>query len=211
MLSTTVMSAVSLSHVCKYVHSDHHYTSNERFWVLITSLFVAFGCSAIGTNLAEGLFCSKHEPVSPTECGLFLYLLFPAISCFVQLLYDNLAEFVVTCGCVQKWTDCFKSCFEFMGKAAFCILALIALIFASTGVILLAGSDSVIEKGDESDKDKNTIVMNVVEAISVFIITKLLTFMFFTSLVVWVFYHRARAGQVRRNSCNATLAMVLSP
>ena len=159
---------------------------------MVASLFVAFGLTATLSEAGRAWCYNDNLPEDSPTCAAIKFLLFPAISCVCQMLYDSFAQFVVTCGCVQKWTLCCKNCVEAMGKAFFYLLLFIAIVIAAGGITVLQETDTSHDDREETDTDNRVLV-----AIVIFTVTKLLTFTFFTSLVVWATYHHARKRQVR--------------
>ena len=166
------------------LNSEHHYSSNERFMVLVCSLCLAFGLSAIFTNEANQS-CERE----PESCEVNTVFFFPLIVTIVQTFLDSFAKFFNSCGCVQSGVPkCIKDMFECIGKAFFCFLALIALGICVIGIIMVEQKNKKIE-GDSWGK-----------VFAVFIATKLISAMVTTSIVLLVKFHYFRSQQVRMTS-----------
>lgn len=157
---------------CFTVHPAHHFTASERCGVLLTSLFVAFGLSAIldGSNLQGD---GKPNSIA-SSIGL-------AMTSFVlQYAYDYFAEFSVKCSCVQRRQKCIKNTFECIGKFAFWYLAFIAVTFFIGGIFILMEGDG-----------------SALVAIATFGATRLGNFIFFSSASHMVFFWYGRRSQMK--------------
>jgi len=107
-------------------------------------------------------------------------IVFSIISSLIQLFYDTIATFLVTCGCVQTCPIWIKNCAEALGKMAFWGLALVGVVFLIIGLTFITASG-----GD------------VAVALITFIITKLLNFCMVTSLILLVTFDMARRAQMK--------------
>jgi hypothetical protein len=214
---------------CFAVHREHYFTTSERFYVLLVSIFWAFFLSALfalagrvntceqvlleeygtceahsvtegGSNLTTQVWsckyangsismtdsteyknkfdeCFKDKTIKPT---MDFVIVFSIISSLIQIFYDTLATFLVTCGCVQTCPSCIKNCAEALGKMAFYILAVVGVVFLIVGLVLISDT-----RGD------------VAVAICSFLITKLLNFVLVTTLILLVTFDMARRAQMK--------------
>ena len=157
---------------CITVHPAHHFTANERSGVLVTSLFVAFGLSAI-LDAARSAGGGKQDSIANSIAV--------AIASFLlQYAYDYFAEVSVKCSCVQRSKTCIKNTFECIGKFAFCYLSFIAVAFFVSGIAIL------IEVGG-----------NAVVALATFGATRLFNFIFSSSVSHMVFFWYGRRSQMK--------------
>jgi hypothetical protein len=170
-----------------FVHPEHYFTGPERFSVLVVSICVAFGLSAIGAQTTKSMACSQPENSHVENClhsdvkaSTTNTMLFSLISCALQLCYDQTAKNLVTCECVQTCPSCTKNCVEGLGKCAFWALAGAALIFLAVGgsMIALIGGDFIT-------------------VLCMFVVTKLCNLMLITTIVVLVKYNLSRKAQMK--------------
>ena len=179
-------------------HPEHYFSRNERFWVALASIFVAFGLSGLTAQIAqaEQVTCAYATnttemdqsqitlnatqtiecPVAGHESDITTLINLSILSCVIQVLYDQFSALMVTCGCLQ--TGCpegLKICCEVLGKCGFCFLFLLAMVFLTLGA-LFAGQD-------------------VAATFMMFIISKLFTFFVSGSATLLVMFYIGRSGQ----------------
>ena len=163
------------SHVvvsCFTVHPEHYFDARERCGVLVTSLFVAFGLSALLESLGDGGGGGNNSIVSTVSLG--------ACSMALQYAYDYFAKESVSCSCVQRSQHCVKSAFECIGKFAFLYLAGISLLLFVLGLVTLTSDGGSVEV-----------------ALLTFGITRMANFIFFSSLSHLVIFWYDRKNQMK--------------
>jgi hypothetical protein len=193
---------------CFAAHRAHYFTGSERYYVMLVSIFWAFFLSALFAWTGKSQSCQKlikeqykeqygnRAPINATQVygkmaedclrdpsvltPMESAILFSIISSLVQLFYDSLAKFLVTCGCVQNCNNCIKNCAEGLGKMTFWCLALVAIavLIAGWGFIIIMGGNFALTFGT-------------------FIITKLFNFCLVTSLILFVTFAMARRAQMK--------------
>ena len=136
---------------CFAAHPAHYFTTNERFWVFVVSSFWAFGVSGLFELLVDRN-CKGHlenAPIddffaNPKNCDLHRYLITYVVNAGVQFFYDLIAQFVLTCGCVQQWSDGWrwrKKSIEFLGNICFWLpLLFLAFVSFILGFFFIFGS-----------------------------------------------------------------------
>jgi hypothetical protein len=157
---------------CFTVHPAHHFDAKERCGVLFTSLLVAFGLSALLESFGDGDGENDNSIAST--------VLLAAYSVALQYAYDYFAEASVSCSCVQRSKTCVKNACECIGKFAFLYLAAIALTIFVYGIIAL-----------NSDGGR------VAVALITFGVTRMVNFIFFSSLSHFVFFWYYRKSQMK--------------
>ena len=178
-------------------HPAHFFTKTDRFWVCVASLFVAFGVSGwlvagISESWAESrrdectrgagpwagapCFNASGAPLPRTDDVVIL----SALSCCLQVFYDYFSALFVTCGCVQNGCPAVvRACFEGLGKFAFFVLFVIALLLFVVG--LISGGSNPHEWA---------------VSFTSFVSTKIVVFSAAGSLTLLVMFFIGRAGQV---------------
>ena len=148
---------------CFLVHPDRHFTATKRFWLLIVSLFMAWGLSAIlapttvrtlmfGCDIDEIIETASQDIDEAPDVGIRradqadecyedipieVQVILAAASCLLQLGYDSFAEVVIKCACFQKGCgECIRICCEGIGGIIFSILAFVGTIFLLAGVLI---------------------------------------------------------------------------
>ncbi len=154
---------------CFTVHPSHHFTAGERCGVLVSSLLVAFGLSALLESQAQ-------DSMSST-------IVFAAYSFALQYAYDYFAESSVSCSCVQRSENRIKDCFECIGKFAFIYLAFLAISIFAAGLAMVSRE----EEGSSS----------AVIALISFGVTRAANFIFSSSLSHLVFFAHGRNSQMK--------------
>jgi hypothetical protein len=177
-------------------HPEHYFSRNERFWVALASIFVAFGLSGMTAEIAQ-VTCANATnltamnqsqttlnatqtpnqcPVAGHESDITTLINLSILSCVIQVLYDQFSALMVTCGCLQ--TGCpegLKICCEVLGKCGFCFLFLLAIVFLTLGALF-------------AEQD-------VAATFMMFIISKLFTFFVSGSATLLVMFYIGRSGQ----------------
>ena len=172
--------------LCTLFRREHHYTSNERFMVLVCSLCLAFGLAAHSTEWANAQ-CDQE----PDTCDLYVILVFPLVILFIQTFLDSFARFFNTCGCVQSGVPkCVKDMFECIGKGFFFFLGVIAVVVCATGTAIVEQRNKRV--GEEDSWAKVFVT---------FLATKLISAMISTSAMLLAKFHYSRSQQVRVMSC----------
>ena len=186
---------------CFAAHEEHYFDRSERYWVFLVSLFVAFGCTGLMAFLGKQVTCDsmgsneqmkarfetnnmdwkenclKAEDV-PTSADLGFA--FGLLSSVLQLCYDQFAQLVVTCSCVQTCPNCIKVCCEGIGKIAFAVLGFLAICFLVLGIVFNV-----------------TMGLDAGVTFLIFVITKLTNFLFITSMTLLVTYYMGRKAQMK--------------
>jgi len=195
---------------CFLVHPDRHFTATKRFWLLIVSLFMAWGLSAIlapttvrtlmfGCDIDEIIETASQDIDEAPDVGIRradqadecyedipieVQVILAAASCLLQLGYDSFAEVVIKCACFQKGCgECIRICCEGIGGIIFSILAFLGTIFLLAGVLI-----TMLLNGD--------VVSNIIY----FVATKGGSFLVLTSGTLFFSFVGGRMSQMKPTS-----------
>jgi len=190
---------------CFTVHPDHYFNASERYWVLVISLSMAFALSALFAFAGKNVECEAAfdyvsesynngtvsasgarariaqcmgDQTFKTSTGTTIG--FSICSAVLQMFYDQFAQFVVTCACVQNCNNCIKHCAEGVGKIAFTSLAFLGVVFLIGSVYLIT------EMGGE-----------FITSFSMFACTRIFNFLLLTSFTLIVTFFLARRAQMK--------------
>ena len=121
--------------------------------------------------------CLKDKSNQPT---LEFTIGFTVISSIMQMVYDQYGQMMVTCSCVQKCPVCIKCIAEGLGKIAFGILFVGAVLFVLGSIYFFEqmGGDYLV-------------------SLITFFITRITNFLVVTSVVVFVTFTMARRAQMK--------------
>ena len=125
----------------------------------------------------QGALC---DPQVLQKADLRDIVILSALSCCLQVFYDYFSALFVTCGCVQNGCPAVvRACFEGLGKFAFFVLFVIALLLFVVG--LISGGSNPHEWA---------------VSFTSFVSTKIVVFSAAGSLTLLVMFFIGRAGQV---------------
>jgi hypothetical protein len=121
--------------------------------------------------------CLKDKTSQPT---LEFTIGFTVLSSIMQMVYDQYGQMMVTCSCVQKCPVCIKCIAEGLGKIAFGILFVGAVLFVLGSIYFFE------QMGGE-----------YLLSLITFLITRVTNFLVVTSVVVLVTFTMARRAQMK--------------